>query len=377
METQFENLGPIRVIGLGGAGANAVDRMIQVGIPGVTFLAANTDSQALNQNEASHRLLLGPQTTRGLGSGGDPALGAKAAEESRGELGKLLAGSEILFLAAGLGGGTGTGASPIVAEIARSLEATVIAVVSKPFAFEGHRRRAVAQEGLASLAKVAHTVISIPNDRLVELIDPDTPLDVAFRIADDHLRQGVQGIAEIVTQPGLINLDLAHIKALLGQSGTILLSMGQGRGPDKVTEAVQSALTSPLSDGRSVVGAGEVLVHILGGPDLSLSDVRETVEGVALAAGPAAEITLGTAVTPHMEGKMQVTILAGGAIKSEDGVLLNSVDVDGSWSQPISVVSGSSIFAAESDLDVPAFIRRRRLEPDLGRLRRLDNGQPE
>lgn len=366
MDRPGEGMGPIRVIGVGGAGANAVERMIQVGIPGATFLACNTDAQALNQNEAPHRLLLGPQTTRGLGSGGDPVLGAKAAEESRAELEKLLEGSEILFLAAGLGGGTGTGASPIVAEIARSREATVIAVVSKPFAFEGHRRRAVAQEGLSSLAKVAHTVITIANDRLVELIDPDTPLDVAFHIADDHLRQGVQGIAEIVTRPGLINLDLAHVKTLLGRSGAIFMGLGQGGGQDKVSDAVHSALASPLSDGGSIVGAGEVLVHISGGPDLSLSEVRETVEAVALAAGPAAEVTLGTAVSPYMEGKMQVTILAAGVTKAEGDLSLETLGFDGVFSQPLSAVSGGRPFAAESDLDVPAFIRRRKsiLEAD-------------
>lgn len=360
METPAEVMSPIRVIGLGGAGANAVDRMIQVGIEGVTFLTCNTDAQALAQNEAPHRLLLGPQTTRGLGSGGDPSLGAKAAEESREELEVLLAGSEILFLAAGLGGGTGTGASPIVAEVARSLGATVIAVVTKPFAFEGHRRRAIAQEGLSALAKVANTVISIPNDRLVELIDPDTPLDMAFRIADDLLRQGVQGIAEVVTRPGLINLDLAHVKALLGRSGSLFLGMGQGRGEEKVTDAVQAALSSPLSDGGSILGAGEVLVHIGGGPDLSLNEVREAVEAVALAAGPSAEITMGTAVSPHMEGKMQVTILAAGMARHRLEVNGNDYGFDESWTRGIPQEVASFPMAAESDLDVPAFIRRRK-----------------
>lgn len=350
---------PIRVVGVGGAGCNAVDRMIQAGIEGVGFIACNTDAQALSLSEAPQKILLGPQVARGSGTGGNPALGNRAAQESRKELEKALAGSEILFIACGLGGGTGTGGGPVVAEVARSLGATVLAVVTKPFAFEGTRRRQVAAEGLLALQEAAHCTLVIPNDRLVEVIEPDTPLDVAFRIADDVLRQGVQGIAEIVTRPGLINLDLGHIKSLLSRSGKLFMAMGQGEGEEKATDAVQAALSHPLTDGTSILGAQEVLVHISGGPEMALAEVRAAVEAVAQAAGPGAEITMGTGVDPRMAGKIQVTIIAVGMEEIPEFMSkFAAIQEPALWESPSPL--GEFPFAAESDLDIPSFIRRRR-----------------
>lgn len=354
---------PLQVIGLGGAGCNAVERMIQVGIDGVEFIAANTDAQALALAEAPRKIPLGPTVTRGLGTGGDPSRGAAAAEESRADLQQALASGEIIFIAAGLGGGTGTGAAPLVAELIRELGGIAIAVVSMPFAFEGARRRAVAQEGLLRLSERAHTVIAIPNDRLVELVDAQTSLDVAFRIADDVLRQGVQGIAELITRPGLINLDLAHVKTILGGAGRALFSMGQGRGEGSALKAAQAALVSPLTDVGSVAGARGVLVNVMGGPELSLAEVREAVELIAQAVSPDAEIVFGTGVDPHLEGRAQVTLIAVGMEAPPSGEPLSvakiSEPVPGWLDGPPRREEGIP-FQTESDLDIPAFIRRRR-----------------
>lgn len=357
----------ILVIGVGGGGSNAVDRMIQVGIEGVEYVAANTDAQALRLSEAPVTVTLGPKAVEGLGVGGQPELGAIAAEESREVLARAMEGAHVVFVACGLGGGTGTGASPLIAELARSQGALTVAVVTLPFAFEGGRRRGIAAEGLARLRQVADTTVAIPNDRLVQLIDNGTSLDVAFRIADDVLRQGVQGITELVTKTGLINLDLNHVRALMQGAGRALLSIGQGRGEDKAVSAAEAAIDSPLTDIRSVAGATGALINVVGGPDLTLPEVKDAVEIVGRAMAPDAEIIFGAGVDPNMAGRAQVTLIAVGM--PESGGVPQPVPVFRKGADrkqaPDWVVAGSdeaasSPFLVESDLDVPAFIRRRR-----------------
>ncbi len=357
----------LKVIGIGGGGSNAVDRMIQVGIAGVDFVAANTDAQALSLSEAPVKVQLGRRCTRGLGTGGDPGLGAQAALESKDDLAFVLRGADIVFLAAGLGGGTGSGALPLVAEMAQKEGALTIAVVTRPFAFEGRKRQGVAQQALEALRDRTNALIAIPNDRLVELIDATTSLDIAFRIADDVLRQGVQGIAELVTLPGLINLDFAHLKALMYQAGGALMAVGQGRGEERAVAAAEAAMVSPLTDVRSIAGAKGLLINITGGTDLTLWDIEQAVEVITRAARPEANVALGAVVDPKMTGRIQVTLIAMGM---EEEVLPAyeplQITVDrGSepiWSVEAVEVVGSprSPFVAESDLDIPAFIRRRR-----------------
>ncbi|MFQ5945179.1 MAG: cell division protein FtsZ [Anaerolineae bacterium] len=357
----------ILVIGVGGGGSNAVDRMIQVGIDGVEYVAANTDAQALRLSEAPLTVNLGPKAVEGLGVGGQPELGAIAAEESQEVLARAMEGAHVVFVACGLGGGTGTGASPLIAELARSQGSLTVAVVTLPFAFEGGRRRGIAEEGLAKLRQVADATVAIPNDRLVQLIDDGTSLDVAFRIADDVLRQGVQGITELVTKTGLINLDLNHIRALMQAAGRVLFSIGQGRGEDKAVSAAEAAISSPLTDIRSVAGSTGALVNVVGGPDLTLPEVKDAVEVVGRAMAPDAEIIFGAGLDPNMAGQAQVTLIAvgmpeSGAVPQPVPVFRKSADRPKApdWVVGAPEESDSSPFSVESDLDVPAFIRRRR-----------------
>ncbi|HEC35698.1 MAG TPA: cell division protein FtsZ, partial [Anaerolineae bacterium] len=254
METGDWKRPVIKVIGVGGAGSNAVDRMIQIGIPGVDFIAANSDAQALARSEAPCKIQLGAGLTKCLGAGGAPVVGSKAADEAREELGNALRGADMVFITAGMGGGTGTGAAPIVAQIARAEKALTIAVVTMPFSFEGTRRLTVAEEGVTRLKEEVDTLLVVSNDRLLEIVDRRTSLDVAFRIADEVLRQAVQGIAELITRPGLINLDFADVKSIMSRGGGALISIGHGEGREKAVEAVKTALRSPLLSMESVSG---------------------------------------------------------------------------------------------------------------------------
>jgi len=358
----------IKVVGIGGGGSNAVDRMIQVGISGVEFIATNTDAQALYLSEAPFKILLGPDCARGLGTGGDPALGVQATEESRDELVQVLRGAEIVFIAAGLGGGTGSGGAPLVAEIARQEGALSIVVVTMPFAFEGKLRMGVAQEALEALRERADAVIAIPNDRLVELIEATISLDIAFRIADDVLRQGVQGISELVTSPGLINLDFAHIRSILQGAGVALMSIGHGQGEDRAVAAAEAAVVSPLTDIRSIAGARGLLINVTGGNDLTLWDIDRAVETITQAAHPKANIFVGTTVDPRLTGRIQVTLIAVGMEGEKEAyeplqILVDEKGGSAPWvveTLEILEPATSRPFVAETDLDIPAFIRRRR-----------------
>ncbi|HET6691755.1 MAG TPA: cell division protein FtsZ [Miltoncostaeaceae bacterium] len=299
----------IRVVGVGGAGCNAVNRMIEAGLRGVEFVAINTDRQALEESEADVRIPVGMELTRGLGTGGDLGLGEQALRESEEQVRRALRGSDLVFIAAGEGGGTGSGAAPAVAKIARELGALTVAVVTRPFGFEGNRRTRIADEGLSRLQEAADTVIIIPNDRLMAVLDRGTSMVDAFKVADDLLRQGVQGICDMITLPGLINLDFADVRTIIRGAGTALLGIGYAGGGNKASEAALAAIASPLLE-TPIDGAKGILLGITGGPDLSLVDVGEAARVVSDAADPDANIIFGATIDPDLEGQVWVTVVA-------------------------------------------------------------------
>lgn len=308
---QVEGFAQIRVIGVGGGGSNAVNRMIQANMMGIEFIAVNTDAQALMMTEAPHRIRIGDKLTRGLGAGGNPSIGAKAAEESAEELYEVLKGSDMVFITAGMGGGTGTGASPIVAQIAREVGALTVGVVTKPFTFEGNKRRMAAEEGIASLKQHVDTLITVPNDRLLAIADKKMPLKEAFRLADDVLRQGIQGISDLITVPGLINLDFADVKTIMSAAGSALMAIGEAGSESRAVDAAHMAIASPLLD-IDISGARGVLFNITGGTDLTLFEVNEAAEIISKAAHPEANIIFGAVQDPSYEGKVKITVIATG-----------------------------------------------------------------
>ena len=301
----------IEVIGVGGGGSNAVNRMIDSELGGVSFRVLNTDAQALLQSSAKRRVQLGQNLTRGLGAGGNPSIGQKAAEESKEELQQALEGSDLVFIAAGMGGGTGTGAAPVVAEVAKQSGALTVGIVTKPFSFEGKRRMRQAEEGIARLAENVDTLIVIPNDRLKE-VAAGASIQEAFRNADDVLRMGVKGISEIITCPGQINVDFADVRSVMTEAGTALLGMGTGSGRSRALEAAQAAINSPLLEAGRIDGAKGCVVNITGGIDLTLDDVNSVGEVISDVVDNDANIILGTAINESMEGEVQVTMIATG-----------------------------------------------------------------
>ena len=301
----------IEVIGVGGGGSNAINRMIDSDLEGVSFRVLNTDAQALLQSSAERRVQLGQNLTRGLGAGGNPSIGQKAAEESREELQQSLEGSDLVFIAAGMGGGTGTGAAPVVAEVAKQSGALTIGIVTKPFSFEGKRRMRQAEEGIARLAENVDTLIVIPNDRLKE-VSAGASIQEAFRNADDVLRMGVQGISEVITRPGEVNLDFADVRSVMTEAGTALLGMGIGSGRSRAMEAAQAAINSPLLEAGRIDGAKGCLVNITGGKDMTLDDVTAVGEVISDVVDKDANIIVGQAVNESMDGEIQVTVIATG-----------------------------------------------------------------
>jgi cell division protein FtsZ len=301
----------LRVIGVGGAGVNAVNRMVEAEVEGVEFIAINTDLQSLQQSTADVTLHIGEGATGGLGSGADPALGRQAASEEYDRVKALLKGSDMIFVTAGAGGGTGTGGAPIVARIAREVGALTVAIVTKPFGFEGSRRIKQAEEGIAELAKEVDTLITVPNDRLLSVLDRQTTMVDAFRVADDVLRQGVQGISDLVTLPGLINLDFADVRTIMSNAGNALLGIGMGVGENRAIEAAQQAIASPLLE-ISMDGARSILLSITGGPDLSLWEVNDAARAVSEAAHPEANIIFGAMVDEKLDEQVWVTVVATG-----------------------------------------------------------------
>ncbi len=308
-----EEYAKIRVVGVGGGGSNAVDRMIEAGLMGVEYLTINTDRQVLDLSAADKKLQIGEQLTRGLGTGGDPELGRQAAEESRQEVLMALDGADMVFLTAGMGGGTGTGASPIVAQISRELGALTVAVVTRPFSVEGKRRAQIAEEGIEQLKECVDTLIVIPNDRLLTLTEEELTLQQAFALADRILQQGVQGISEVIVVPGLVNLDFNDVRAVMKDAGTAIMSIGEADGEDRAERAASQAISSPLLE-TGIQGARAVLLNITGGPDMTLTEVHMASKIVQEAAqgDEGTDLTLGAVIDEKMEGSLRVTVLATG-----------------------------------------------------------------
>ncbi|NLM51390.1 MAG: cell division protein FtsZ [Firmicutes bacterium] len=343
---EMEQFAQIKVIGVGGGGCNAVNRMINAGLRGVEFIAVNTDAQALYLSSAECKLQIGEKLTKGLGAGANPEIGMQAAEESREEIKEALKGSDMVFVTAGMGGGTGTGAAPIIAEIAKELGALTVGVVTKPFTFEGPRRRKAAEQGIVKLKEKVDTIIVIPNDRLLQVVEKRTPIMEAFRIADDVLRQGVQGISDLIAVPGLINLDFADVKTIMQETGTALMGIGVASGDNRTLEAAKMAIESPLLE-TSINGARGVLLNITGGSNLGLFEVNEAAEIVAEAADPDAHIIFGAVIDDSLQDEVRVTVIATGFDQeaAERKQMLNEL---------------SHKTFNGGDIDIPAFLRRRR-----------------
>ncbi len=301
----------IEVIGVGGGGSNAVNRMIASDLQGVGYRVLNTDAQALIQSSALKRIQLGQKLTRGLGAGGNPVIGQKAAEESRAELIESLQGADLVFIAAGMGGGTGTGAAPILAEVAKEVGALTVGIVTKPFSFEGRKRLRQAEEGIARLAESVDTLIVIPNDRLRDAI-AGAPLNEAFRAADDVLRMGVKGISDIITKPGLVNVDFADVRSVMADAGTALLGIGVGSGRSRASEAAQAAMSSPLLESARIDGAKGCVINISGGKDMTLEDMTTASEVIYDVVDPDANIIVGAVIDEKLEGEIHVTVIATG-----------------------------------------------------------------
>src|ERR1700730_9385496 len=355
----------IKVVGVGGAGGNAVNRMIRSKLRGVEFVAVNTDLQALHISQAHVKLNIGKKLTRGLGSGGDPVKGQEAAEESRQELTELLKDCDMVFITAGLGGGTGTGAAPVVAEIARQAGALTIGVVTKPFVFEGARRKQVADDGLLNLHDKVDTLIVVPNQRLLEVVDKKTPMVDSFKIADDVLRQGVQGISDLIVFPGLINLDFADVKTIMASQGAALMGIGFGSGDTRAVDAAKNAISSPLLE-TTIDGARGILLNITGGPDLTLVEVNEAANLVREAANAHDDnLIFGTVIDERLQGEVKVTVVATGFSAERVGQLdaFDAGDTTPAFERPTPREGrqGTPTPTFDSDdLDIPAFLRNRR-----------------
>ncbi len=301
----------IKVIGVGGAGGNAINRMIQAGVEGVEFVAVNTDSQALVNSFSPVTVRIGDKLTKGLGAGGRPEIGERAAEESIEAITEVVRGADMVFITAGIGGGTGTGASPIVARLARETGALTVGVVTRPFEFEGAKRKRVSDEGIAALREHVDALISIPNQRLITLVDPKTPFSEAFKIADDVLRHGIQGISDLITKPGMINLDFADVKTVMRDAGSALMAIGRGSGEERAVDAARMAIESPLLE-MKIDGAIGVLYNITGGDDLTLTEITEAAEVIRAAADEDAEIIFGATTDDALAGDVQITLIATG-----------------------------------------------------------------
>jgi cell division protein FtsZ len=311
MRSDSENFALIRVIGVGGGGSNAVNRMIRAEMMGVEFISCNTDAQALLQSDAPHKIRIGDKITRGLGAGGDSTIGARAAEEDSEKIAQAIADSDMVFITAGLGGGTGSGAAPIVAQLAKEAGALTIGVVTKPFAFEGAKRKLVAEKAAEDLKAQVDTLITIPNDRLKDVVQKNTSIIDAFRVVDDVLRQGVQGISDIITMPGLINLDFADVRAIMKDAGSALMGIGRAAGENRAVEAARQAIASPLLE-VNITGAQGILFNITGSSNLSLFEVTEAAEEIRAAADPEANIIFGTSFNERLGEEVMITVIATG-----------------------------------------------------------------
>jgi cell division protein FtsZ len=394
VEAEAKGFTEIKIVGVGGGGNNALNRMVEAGIRGVEYLAVNTDAQALDMSLAPKKIPIGGKSMKRLGAGGDPRVGERAAEITRDALEEALSGADMVFITAGMGGGTGTGASPVIAEIARKNRALVVAVVTMPFGFEGRRRRAIADEGYQLLKERVDAIIAIPNDRLLAMAGKRMSLVESFYMADNMLRQGVQGISDLITVTGLINLDFADVKTVMSGAGTALMAIGTGTGPGRALLAAEAAIASPLLD-ISVTGATGLLINITGGPDMSLTEVSDAASLISRAASSQANIIMGAVISPRVQAEMQVTLIAtgfGGAEVRKPEVKVSDVfakldlpqgspalqeRVEPAPERPEPARDRPDPFRERQDpprprsepvrfdrdnLDLPAFLRRRRLQ---------------
>ncbi|MBI4426796.1 MAG: cell division protein FtsZ [Candidatus Kerfeldbacteria bacterium] len=385
VKPQIETFAKIKVVGVGGSGGSAINRMMRSKIRGIDFVAINTDAQALHHNAAPHKIHIGKTTTRGLGTGMDAELGRKAAEENADEIHDNFKGSDMVFITCGLGGGTGTGAAPIVAEIAKDVGALTVGVVTKPFSFEGAQRRQISEQGFVELRDKVDTIITIPNDRLLQIIDKKTSLLDAFDTVDDVLRQGVQGIAELITVPGLINVDFADVKAIMENQGSALMGIGQATGENRAVDAAKAAIDSPLLE-LSIDGAKGILFTVTGGENLGMHEVNEAARVITSSADANAKIIFGAVVDPELKDEVKITVIATGFGKGDTRPAARRVTVQApmSFGQPEVSGFGSVPSApatvtrsapvpslsepapkvpektkAEEDLEIPAFIRKK------------------
>lgn len=353
----------IKVIGVGGAGNNAVNRMIEAGIRNVEFIAVNTDRQTLNESKANSKIQIGEKLTRGLGAGANPDIGSQAAEESKAEIAEVLKGADMVFVTAGMGGGTGTGAAPIVAATAKEMGILTIGVVTKPFTFEGKKRLAQAERGVASLKGKVDTLVVIPNDKLLQVIDRKTSMIEAFRMADDVLRQGVQGISDLISVPGVINLDFADVRTIMLNQGMAHMGIGCASGENRAEDAAKQAIQSPLLE-TSIEGARGIIINITGGSDMGLHEANTAAELVQRSADPEANIIFGTVIDDSMGDEIQITVIATGFEKEEERRQNSQYEniVADAWRKRNSGSSISSISntTADSngDLDIPTFLRK-------------------
>jgi cell division protein FtsZ len=369
-DTNLDSLATIKVIGVGGGGNNAVNRMIEHGVQGVEFIAVNTDAQALNLSKAEVKMQIGAKLTRGLGAGANPEVGKKAAEESKEQIEEALRGADMVFVTAGMGGGTGTGAAPVIAQIARDLGALTVGVVTRPFTFEGKKRSNQASGGIGAMKEAVDTLIVIPNDRLLEIVDKSTPMLEAFREADNVLRQGVQGISDLIAVPGLINLDFADVKTIMSNKGSALMGIGVSAGENRAAEAAKKAISSPLLE-TSIDGAQGVLMNITGGTNLSLYEVQEAADIVATASDQEVNMIFGSVINENLKDEIIVTVIATGfneegtqqkvtrpsfgQVKPAVGTVKREHKREEAPQEPVRTTH----VAQEETLDIPTFLRNR------------------
>jgi len=381
--SELANFANIKVVGVGGSGGSAITRMINSKLRGIDFVAINTDAQALSFNEAPIKIQIGKETTRGLGAGADPEVGRKSIEENKEEVYETLKGADMVFVTCGMGGGTGTGAAPFVADIAKELGALTVGVVTKPFSFEGLRRKKIAELGIAEMKEKVDTLITIPNDRLLQVIDKKTSLFDAFGIVDDVLRQGVQGIADLIIYHGLINVDFADVKAIMSDAGSALMGIGHGTGDNRAIEAARAAIDSPLLE-LSIDGAKGILFNITGGPDLGMYEIDEAAKAITEAADADANIIFGAIIDEAMQGEVKITVIATGfeseqnktqkkifspaersfsdipqsqMLRRDRTSVFNEPEI--TQSEPVKAPSMDEQNEDEDELEVPAFIRRK------------------
>ena len=359
--TMMDGTATIKVIGVGGAGNNAVNRMIEADIKGVDFIAVNTDRQALQISKAKTKIQIGEKITRGLGAGANPDIGAQAAEESKAEVAEVLRGADMVFVTAGMGGGTGTGAAPIVAQAAKEMGILTIGVVTKPFTFEGKKRLSQAERGIESLKGKVDTLVVIPNDKLLQIVDRKTSIIEAFKMADDVLRQGVQGISDLIAIPGLVNLDFADVKTIMLNQGMAHMGVGRASGENRAEDAAKEAIQSPLLE-TSIEGAKGVIINITGGDNLGLHEVNTAAELVQRSVDPEANIIFGTVTDETMGDEIQITVIATGFEKNEP---ISSIGVDNivskTWEKKVNSIPVShDTNSSQNDLDIPAFLRKNR-----------------